>query len=1082
MSTGGLVGALVGGVAGFFMGGPVGAVYGASLGYSIGSIIDPITPDIETPGLPKSEGVVMLSTIGEPLPDLLGTGQITGHLLCYGKERVVTLTEEVEVATGGKGGGGSETQTQVTGYNYYMTWAVGICVGPVTTLLTVLKNEEVVWEGTLNCPATGGQETITLEGMGSCTFYFGTNDQVANSTVAELIPDSTLNTPYRNFCWALMDDCIIGEYSSRTPTMRFIVSKHPIYSFSSKEVIMEYDYNPIHAQWHILNNLCGLPSTWLSTSAFASAASTMDSEYMGISMVMSTNSSALDYLSSINSHIDSVLRYDSEGTFSPKLIRDDYDVGSVPSIDESVLLEEPDVSRSSWLGTHNEVKVQYSELINITRIKEALAGVLLAAGNNQYKNMDFYDLDSRYYFSLCSFVYEWRAVDGGEDHTIGIKKDGTLWGWGRDTDGQLGVNGSTYVYPTQLMEGKFIKIFAVYDMSMALKNDYTLWATGKQSAGQFGIGNKNTQFSWIQISSGIESFGLGAHCTLVTTGGEVWAAGDNASGGLGTQDYTESLYFTEIFKKRIPPLYEDIRFNATDVAVGMGHTILTAGDGYYGVGQNTDGQLGLGDWTNRSAFEELDIDGGTVYVNKGGNNTFVLGPLNIKGCGWNSSWQLGQGTTASSNTFIELITGSFQNIICERYKTILHGTDGTVWATGIQNSGEFGVGHTTAFHSFAQIADDSTDNINVFSGSAWVYLSKDLTVLGDILCATGNITAILPTTRKEALVPIPVKGVAYSFYHFGNDSSYHAPCIHIIDSTKRLYGFGNSSNYELGAGNKTSRYELTRIGSDYWKNVSNCYNWTLGIHTDGTLWGVGYNYQYQLGLGDKTTRQNFTQLDTETDWASTCGGHYHSLALKNNGEVWGAGENSTGELGCADNADKHYWTKSTISEDVVYIAAGAAYSICLDSSGNLYGTGYGVQGVFGIGNSSYNQFTLILTGVRSVSCGSIHTMAVKLDGTLWCCGSNSSGQLGLGYTGGAYVKTWTQVGSGTNWYDVNCGEYTTIVLNNDGTIWGTGQNAYGQLGDGTVINPRNSLTQEVTNKTWSKIAASQSTTLAIEDN
>lgn len=366
MSLGGVIGGVVGGVVGFFIGGPMGAVYGAGIGFTAGLFFDPITPDVPASGGPAPGTQVMQSTVGDPIPDLNGTAMITGHLLLFGKERTEEIVQTQETQ-GGKGGE-PEPQSQVVGHKYYMSWAVGIVKGPITKLLAVYKNDvDILWEGELFCPVSGGQETIVLTGMGSCTFYFGTDDQVANTKVGEIV-DSTLNSPLRGFCWAFMDDCYIGDYN-RTPSLKFVVSKQPDYSFFAPSIIQEFDYNPMHSIWHILNQMTGLPEAWLNETDFASVAATLLAEYRGISILFDKQQSALYYLEMINAHIDGVLRYGSDGKFHPKLIRNDYVVGTLPLIDESVLLDEPTLNRGSWIDTLNEIKVQYTELLNAPRSK-----------------------------------------------------------------------------------------------------------------------------------------------------------------------------------------------------------------------------------------------------------------------------------------------------------------------------------------------------------------------------------------------------------------------------------------------------------------------------------------------------------------------------------------------------------------------------------------------------------------------------------------------------------------------------------------------------------------------------------------
>jgi len=366
MSVGGLVGGIVGGVAGFFISGgnPIGALYGFGVGFAIGMAIDPISHDTNQPSPLAGDLQITTNTIGSPVPDLLGTAKCTGNLLWYGLERNEAVY--TKVSSGGKGGGGGSSK-QLTGYKYYMSWAVGLCLGEIDTLYTVYRNEDdVVWEGELDRPEAGGEETVVLEmDMGSMTFYFGTDDQVPNVTMGAALDEPTLNTPYRGLCWAYFNDCYIGTYN-RMPTMKFSIRKSPTCSFDSGRTyndIQTYDYNPMHAIWYILHNMAGLPISWMYDADFLSVATTLSGEDRGISVFFDRSQSALQYIEAINSHIDNILRYGIDSKFHPKLIRDDYTVETLPSVDESLILKEPTITRKSWIDTINEIKVQYTELM-----------------------------------------------------------------------------------------------------------------------------------------------------------------------------------------------------------------------------------------------------------------------------------------------------------------------------------------------------------------------------------------------------------------------------------------------------------------------------------------------------------------------------------------------------------------------------------------------------------------------------------------------------------------------------------------------------------------------------------------------
>ncbi|MEM3509559.1 MAG: hypothetical protein QXN52_09725, partial [Nitrososphaerota archaeon] len=81
-----------------------------------------------------------------------------------------------------------------------------------------------------------------------------------------------------------------------------------------------------------------------------------------------------------------------------------------------------------------------------------------------------------------------------------------------------------------------------------------------------------------------------------------------------------------------------------------------------------------------------------------------------------------------------------------------------------------------------------------------------------------------------------------------------------------------------------------------------------------------------------------------------------------------------------------------------------------------------------------------------VSCGGYHTLAIKSDGSLWACGYNYYGQLGLGNSNNRNI--FTRVGTESNWIQVSCGSSHTLAIKSDGSLWGCGWNELGQLGLG----------------------------------
>ena len=195
----------------------------------------------------------------------------------------------------------------------------------------------------------------------------------------------------------------------------------------------------------------------------------------------------------------------------------------------------------------------------------------------------------------------------------------------------------------------------------------------------------------------------------------------------------------------------------------------------------------------------------------------------------------------------------------------------------------------------------------------------------------------------------------------------------------------------------------------------------------------------------------------------------HTLVLKDDGSLWGCGPNTYGELGIGkkEEAVKALYE---IQNDVKQVSCGFWYSFILKNDGSVYSCGYNDNGQLGFGNSgeytyktSFTQVTTnINNDVKQIACGNSHTFILKNDGSLWSCGFNNNGQLGLGDT--AKRTTFTQVTTNIN-NDVKqvvCGGDTTFIIKTDGSLWATGYNRYGQLGLGDTTN-RNTFTQVTTN-------------------
>ena len=111
----------------------------------------------------------------------------------------------------------------------------------------------------------------------------------------------------------------------------------------------------------------------------------------------------------------------------------------------------------------------------------------------------------------------WKLVASGYYHTAAIKTDGTLWTWGRNANGQLG-DGSSIVHrssPIQTIDGgtNWKQVAAGGYHTACIKTDGTLWTWGRNSDGQLGDGS-----SIVHRSSPIQTIAGGTNWKLVVSG------------------------------------------------------------------------------------------------------------------------------------------------------------------------------------------------------------------------------------------------------------------------------------------------------------------------------------------------------------------------------------------------------------------------------------------------------------------------------------------------------------------------------------------------------------------------------------
>ena len=195
----------------------------------------------------------------------------------------------------------------------------------------------------------------------------------------------------------------------------------------------------------------------------------------------------------------------------------------------------------------------------------------------------------------------WKAVSAGQDFTLAIKSNGTLWAWGDNSDGQLGLGSpddNLHATPTEVDPGTTWKaVSAGYDDTLAIQNNGTFWGWGYNDNGELGLGNDNETDSPTQVGSldtwAAVSCGFG-FAMAMQSNGSLWGSGDNSRGelGLGSTD-NEPETFTHL---------GSATWTAVAVSGSDWYTLALRSDGtLWACGHNDSYQLGLGDTNDRLA-------------------------------------------------------------------------------------------------------------------------------------------------------------------------------------------------------------------------------------------------------------------------------------------------------------------------------------------------------------------------------------------------------------------------------------------------------------------------------------------------
>jgi alpha-tubulin suppressor-like RCC1 family protein len=575
----------------------------------------------------------------------------------------------------------------------------------------------------------------------------------------------------------------------------------------------------------------------------------------------------------------------------------------------------------------------------------------------------------------------WLQISAGASHSVGLRSDYTLYTWGLGISGQLGQNDTpppqiNRSSPTQVGTNSWSQVSAGNNFTLALKNDKTLWVWGLNTSYQLGSGTTVSRSSpvqigsssWAQISAG------GTHVLATDINSLLYGWGTQTFGQLGLGDTAFRSQPTQIgnssyiaisagYSHSIAVTSDNrlftwgnntngqLGFNMSFISIGAGNSMTSVirSDGtLWTWGLGTSGQLGdttaatksspvtvglLTNWktTTRPSFTNYAIDNtGKLYA-----------------WGENSVGSIGDGTVVNKSSPVQIGNSSWTMIA-----TSVTGTTGQQTAYAIRSDGALFI---WGDNSYGQGINGNAPTISPtqLGSSSWSVVSAGLQFA---MAITSN-GKLFSWGRNDA----GQLGVTPSTFSWTKISSSGLHTL-AIRSDNRLFAWGLNTSGQLGLGDNIARSSPVQVTSGSYTQLSAGLSNSYAISSDGKLFAWGDNSQGQIPLISQA-RSNPVQIGAGSVYSVFFGGSattdFYSVA--NNTAFSLSGGSYTIELWA-------YWNNTSGEQNIIERftpASGPGYTLYKAGSNNiqLYGSG------------------VVITSVTAVVTGVWYHIAISYDGT-----------------------------------------------------------------------------------------------------
>ena len=689
-----------------------------------------------------------------------------------------------------------------------------------------------------------------------------------------------------------------------------------------------------------------------------------------------------------------------------------------------------------------------------------------------------------------------KSIATGLATNFVVKEDGTVWTWGQNRNGTLGVGLAPSNNQFRLQQvtalNQIQAVHCQWNHCLALGRDGRVWSWGENNFGQVGDGTTIDRWTPILINGlpTITQIWATAYRSLaLATDGSIWTWGQ----GLG----------------QVPALYggaPNLISNVTAVAGTWGDVFLKSDGSVWASGNNDFGQRGNGSvFVLGNSFTRVNNLSDIIAVSAQGNRFLALrrdGTVWAWGSNINGAMGAGSFTQAVYDQPVMLALQSIVAIDVGNVSSYAIASDGTIYGWGNNETG--GLGDNGASNRASPVRMIGPGGSGLFNVNLDQVPTNRLPLARFSVTPTQGAAPLLVTVDGSASTDPDGTIVSYQWFSsdgqtrsgkqatftFNSGGSYvirplvtdnagatatwfptqiiatasfgvinTSPMLAAGEAMAALRSDGKA--FSWGPTGSLGRLEPPSVWQGtfpkFIENLAGITQISMGIQhglavlVDGTLAAWGFNSYGQLG--DGTTRLNQQIPITVaglSNMIEVSAGFTHSLALKSDGTVYAWGTNHSGQFGTGAFTDSFVPVRSLGISDVAAIATPMYSSVALKRDGTVWAWGNNTRGELGIGTRAVTPSPaqiLGLTGISKIWCKVQHCFARGSNGSTWAWGASDAGSLGAGMlTGDALSPIRVTLLDGFSEFALM--GTAALGLKSDGTVWAWGDNGLGQLGQG----------------------------------